>query len=381
MIDVGEFLSGIKNAGINFITGVPDSLLKELCTSFQFELSSKEHVIAANEGSAVGLAVGHFLATGKPAMVYMQNSGIGNAINPLVSIADPLVASIPMILLIGWRGEILSTGLQLADEPQHVKQGQVTASLFDNLGIPVKVIDRETKNIAALFKESYKLSLNRSGPVAILVRKGALAKSRHVAMSVGHGNELPSREESIEKIIDCLENCTIPIVCTTGMASRELYEIRNRNDMPHDLDFLMVGGMGHASQVAAGLALSLPDKKVICIDGDGALLMHSGGLAITADCSNLIHILINNAAHDSVGGQPTKGEELIFSKIAKNFGYGIVETVDSLQGIHDFLMANLESDKSVFLEIKCRRGARPDLGRPLHSPIENKDAFMKAIRE
>jgi len=380
MIDVVQFIQGLNNAGIKFITGVPDSLLKELCKSFQSRFTSSTHIIAVNEGAAIGLATGHFLATGRPAMVYMQNSGIGNAVNPLVSIADPLVASIPMVLLVGWRGEILEDGKQIEDEPQHVKQGQITVELFKTLGIPIEIIDGSVKNISNVLNKCVQLALKRQGPVIILARKNTFAKSPDEIVTTSHKIGMPTREESIERILDCIGDNHIPIVCTTGMASRELYEVRERKAALHQDDFLMVGGMGHASQVAAGIALSIPEKKVICIDGDGALLMHAGGLSTTADCKNIIHILINNGAHDSVGGQPTKGYGLCFSEVAKNFGYGTVKTVETLGGISNALLVMIEGKESAFLEIICRGGARMNLGRPSHSPIENKNIFSKFIR-
>jgi phosphonopyruvate decarboxylase len=378
MIKPALFVEALAETGVNFIAGVPDSLLKDLCAKLTVELPAKNHIIAANEGSAIGLAIGHYLATSNPAMVYMQNSGLGNAVNPLTSLADPKVYSIPMLLVIGWRGEILETGTQLPDEPQHKKQGEITLDQLNILDIPYKVIDKGTTNLNEVLLELISLSITRSGPVAIIVRKGTFSPFKYESEKVQKYPLL--REEAIEIIVDNIDKGT-PIVSTTGVASRELFEIRKRKGQGHSRDFLTVGGMGYASSIAAGIANALPDKKIVCIDGDGAALMHLGALAITADCSNLIHFLINNEAHDSVGGQPTKGAGINFSSVGKDLGYSHTFEVESKEDLKALCLAMKGNEGSVLITVKTRAGFRSDLGRPDRSPIENKKDFMGLLRD
>lgn len=375
MIDPESFLAALDGAGVRFVTGVPDSLLAPVCTAIAARYPSDRHVIAANEGAAVGLAIGHYLASGNPALVYLQNSGLGNAVNPLSSLADPQVYGIPMLLLIGWRGETLPDGTQIPDEPQHRKQGQITPALLEILSIPYRVLDEAT-DINPVIEEVYAEAKARSGPVALLARKNAFG--RFSAAEADPNDRRISREQAIRVILDVIGN-HVPIVSTTGMASRELFELRTADGSGHHRDFLTVGGMGHASQIAAGIALTQPERKVLCLDGDGALLMHMGSLAISAGCDNLMHVVINNAAHDSVGGQPTKGDVVEFTEIAKACGYGTVAIAGDVAQIETSLRAMLDAPKSSFLEIKCRRGARPDLGRPDRSPAVNKAEFMSFL--
>lgn len=378
MIAPLDFIASLEKLGILFVTGVPDSLLKEVCNCLVEHIPPERHVIATNEGSAVGLAIGQYLATGRPSLVYMQNSGLGNVVNPATSLADPLVYAVPMILMIGWRGEIQADGGQLHDEPQHVKQGQITISQLEILGIPYALVDETTKDIHPVLEELTCLTMARSGPVALLVRKQSFQTFKS-SKSQGEW-ELMSRETAIATILDILP-AGLPIVSTTGMASRELYELRKAAGSGHHRDFLTVGGMGHASQIAAGIALAKPGKKVVCLDGDGALFMHMGGLAISADCNNLLHVVLNNGAHDSVGGQPTKGEVLDLTRIASACGYKTVALAIDKDEIRANVQAMLTEYQSAFLEIKCRRGARADLGRPDRTPVENKIDFMGFLQE
>lgn len=378
MIAPESFVEALGKTGIKFVTGVPDSLLADLCAKLAVELPADNHVIAANEGSAVGLAIGHYLASSQPAMVYMQNSGLGNVVNPLTSLADPKVYAIPMLLVIGWRGEILQDGLQLPDEPQHKKQGEITLSQLDILDIPHRVIDKNTTNLDNILVESLTKATARSGPVAIVVRKGTFSPFKYES---GEPQCFPLlREEAIDIIVDSIDQET-PIVSTTGVASRELFEKRREKAQGHSRDFLTVGGMGYASSIAGGIARVLSGKKIVCIDGDGAALMHLGSLAITADCNNLIHFLINNEAHDSVGGQPTKGARISFSKVAKELGYQHTFEIESKEELTDICSNISELEGSVFITVKTRAGFRKNLGRPDRSPIDNKQDFMKFLSE
>jgi len=377
MIDPLVFRAALDKADIRFVTGVPDSLLKDVCACISSCYPAERHIIAANEGSSIGLAIGYYLATARPALVYMQNSGLGNVVNPIASLADPQVYGIPMVLMVGWRGEVKTDGTQLHDEPQHVKQGQMTIAQLEILGIPYRVIDENTQDIDVVLKDLVNQALQRSGPVAMVVRKQTFSSFKFSAER--HNKQLLTRESAIKLLINQLPVNT-PVVSTTGMASRELFEYRKATKAGHDHDFLTVGGMGHASQIATGIALSQPNNKVLCIDGDGAVLMHMGSLTISAKQPNLIHVVINNGAHDSVGGQPTVAEHLDLAKIAEACGYGYVAHVSTEQEVIRTIKTALTASSSAFIEIKCKCGARADLGRPDRTPSANKQDFMKFLK-
>jgi phosphonopyruvate decarboxylase len=320
------------------------------------------------------MAVGHYLATSKPAMVYMQNSGLGNAVNPLASLASMAVYGIPMVLVIGWRGEILEGGDQLPDEPQHVHQGKITLGQLDLLHIPSAIVTPETSDqeAATIFNELVKKSLQLSCPVALVVRKGSFEK---FPTTVGEAEPTLSREAAIQIIVTTIPENT-PVVATTGMASRELYELRRTHPRFRQSDFLTVGGMGHASQIATGIARARPDILVTCIDGDGSVLMHTGALAVSSGCSNLLHIVINNRAHDSVGGQPTPQERIDFCALASALGYEHYFKAQDAASLRETLEAFVHKTGSRLLEVLCRKGARDNLGRPKETPEENKRLFM-----
>lgn len=378
MIDPIELIHSLEELDIRFVTGVPDSLLKDVCACITGHFPPAQHVIATNEGSAVGLAIGHYLATGRPALIYMQNSGLGNVVNPVTSLADPQVYGVPMIFMIGWRGEMLEDGKQLSDEPQHAKQGQITIPQLEILDIPYRIIDGSATTATPLLDELVHTALSRCGPTALVVKKQTFFPFK-MAKTDEEDRQL-SREAAIGAVISVLPD-HVPVVSTTGMASRELFELRNALGQGHSRDFLTVGGLGHAGQIAAGIAMARPDCQVVCIDGDGATLMHMGGLAISSDCINLLHILINNSSHDSVGGQPTKGTKLDFAEIAKACGYCRVSHAATSEEIIMNVQSMLGCGLSSFLEIRCKRGARLDLGRPDRTPLQNKIELMQFLQE
>tara|TARA_B100001250_G_C19815814_1_gene798303 strand:+ start:2128 stop:3273 length:1146 start_codon:yes stop_codon:yes gene_type:complete len=363
------------NNGISFFTGVPDSLLKNFCGYIEDNVKKTNHIIAANEGNAIAIASGHYLATNKIPLVYMQNSGLGNAINPLLSLCDPDVYSIPMIILIGWRGE---PGVN--DEPQHIKQGKVQKELLETLDIPYECISKDEKNINGKISKCVSLARKESRPVAILARKGTFEK--YVIKSKNNSNNTMSREDALNVIIENINQKSI-IVSTTGKTSREIFEIREKRSESHSKDFLTVGSMGHCSSIALGIALSRPEQEVVCIDGDGSLLMHLGSITALVDFKpkNLKYILINNNVHESVGGQRTVAGELnifsIVSSISKNDCI-VARTIDDLKNLLPDFMAKKELS---FLEINVYPGSRDDLGRPTIKPIENKANLMKAIEK
>lgn len=372
MVDVKQFVDILKSHGIDFYTGVPDSLLKSFCAYIQDTESSSNNVIAANEGAAMGLAAGHYLATGNPACVYMQNSGIGNAVNPLLSLVDSDVYKIPVLLIIGWRGE---PGVH--DEPQHVKQGKVTLPLLDTMGIPYIVLsDDNAKAMEEVNKVCDNIK-NTGISHAIVIRKGTF-DTYALQNKKGDVSSFP-REKAIEITLEEMPDKSV-IVSTTGMISRELFELREKRGENHEKDFLTVGSMGHASQIALGITLSKP-VRVVCLDGDGATLMHMGSLAIIGNLkpTGFVHIVLNNAAHDSVGGQPTVASGLELREIALASGYRNVYEAHDEQSLHEALKKAFSKMGPIFVEVKVKKGARKDIGRPTTSPIQNKEALMAYI--
>lgn len=362
----------IQSLGFHFFTGVPDSLLKDFCSILMQETSSTNHLIAANEGNAVALGAGNFLASGNPPFIYMQNSGFGNAINPLLSLADPEVYSIPMLIMVGWRGEF-----GIKDEPQHLKQGRVMTALLESLEIPYFIFSKD--HSLSEFHKAKELMLSTSGPVVVLVSKNSFAAASPNETNLEESKM--TREDAIKAITESLDDNTF-VVSTTGMASRELWEIRQETTNTETRDFLTVGSMGHASSIALGINLARPDRKVVCLDGDGAALMHLGSLAISGINSkrNLLHVVLNNGAHDSVGGQPTVGLEIDFCGIAKSCGYPSIQKATNSREIKESIgFFNLNSEPT-FLEIIVERGNRTNLGRPTDAPIKNRNAFMKSIQ-
>jgi phosphonopyruvate decarboxylase len=374
MIKPNEFYSLLKDCGINFFTGVPDSLLKDICAYITDHTSNKNNIIAANEGGAIALASGHHIASGQIPLVYMQNSGIGNAINPLLSLADPEVYCIPMLLLIGWRGEP-----DVKDEPQHIKQGKVTLPLLASMAIPYLILADNIEQAKKQIGTAISHFKNNNSPFALIVRKGTF--DSYKLESVINTNFEMTREEAIRIIVDNLHADDI-IISTTGMASRELYEYREQKGQGHEKDFLTVGSMGHASQIALGIALERPSRNVYCFDGDGAVLMHTGSLGIIGNLApeNFKHIVFNNGAHDSVGGQPTIAHEINLTQIAKAFNYTFSMKVSTANELSEALLKIIEIKGPALIEISINKGARKDLGRPTSTPTENKDTFIENLR-
>ena len=362
--------------GAEFYAGVPDSLLRPLCDYLMdaFGTDPRRHMIAANEGNAAALAAGYHLATGKVPVVYLQNSGEGNLVNPAASLLHRQVYGIPVIFVVGWRGE---PGVH--DEPQHVYQGAITLKLLEDLGIPAFVIgpetgDEEVREAMAGFRPL----LAEGRDAAFVIRKGGLTYGEKRTYRNGYGLR---REEAIRQIARAAGGD--PIVSTTGKASRELFEIREALKQDHGRDFLTVGSMGHASSIALGVALHRPGERVWCLDGDGALLMHMGAMAAIGQGRprNLIHIVLNNAAHESVGGLPTAAGGLDIPAIARACGYPCALTAETAGALDEALREAKVRQDLCLIEVKCAIGARPDLGRPTTSPQENKRAFMERLQD
>lgn len=375
MISPKRFFDELKGHQIDFYTGVPDSLLKNLCAYITDNLPSSQHIIAANEGGAVGLAAGYHLATGKIPVVYMQNSGLGNTVNPLMSLTDKLVYNIPVLLVVGWRGE---PGVK--DEPQHRKQGLVTLPLLETMGIQYEVLTDDESLLAEQIGRAVAHMQATKEAFALVVKKGTF-DSYKLQSDTASAFSL-SRENAIKLVAGHVSSNDV-IVSTTGMISRELFEYRAAMNHGHHQDFLTVGSMGHASQIALGIAINKPDRRVFCFDGDGATIMHAGNMAIIGSVapSNYYHIVFNNGAHDSVGGQPTVGHQVDIPSVARAFGYKTVKTVENESDLVQQLKSLTQEEAPLLLEIKVKKGARADLGRPTTTPIENKEALMAFLQK
>lgn len=365
----------VKIIGSDFYSGVPDSQLKALCNYLMdtYGIDPKHHVIAANEGNCTALAAGYHLATGKIPVVYMQNSGEGNIINPVASLLNDKVYAIPMVFIVGWRGE---PGIH--DEPQHIYQGEVTVRLLDDMDIKSFIIGKETtdEEVEAAMKDFRKI-LAEGKDVAFVIRKGALTDAPKVEY---RNDNTMVREQIIRHIVQA--SGEDPIVSTTGKASRELFETRVANGQSHKYDFLTVGSMGHSSSIALGVAINKPDRKVWCIDGDGAVLMHMGSMAVLGanKPSNLVHVVINNAAHETVGGMPTVAGSIDLVGIAKACGYPYAVRVDNFDDLDRELASAKTRDALSLIEVTCSIGARDDLGRPTTTALENKQNFMEYLK-
>lgn len=375
MVSPKFFIDTLKSFDIDFFAGVPDSLLKNICAYITDNLPAKQNIIAANEGGAMGIAAGYHLATGKVPVVYMQNSGEGNIINPLASLTDKEVYNIPVLLVIGWRGR---PGVK--DEPQHVKQGKVTTGLLNTMGINYAILPKDEEGAAKQIKIAADFMKATNECYSLVIEKDTFEDYK--LQNVEKNDLTMSREEAIQKVAASIEDNAC-IVSTTGMISRELFEARTAWGQGHERDFLTVGSMGHASQIALGIALQKPERRVYCFDGDGASIMHMGNMAITASmkCKNYVHVVFNNGAHDSVGGQPTVGLKIDLCAVAKAVGYASTYSVDTLEALAETLALIKSAEGPVLLQVCVKKGNRKDLGRPTTTPIQNKEALMEFLNK
>ena len=363
----------MKANKVEFITGVPDTLLNDFCLGLSENWDSTKHVLAANEGNSIALAAGYHLSTGTVPLVYMQNSGMGNAMNPLISLTDETVYSIPMVMLIGWRGEPGS-----GDWPQHARQGELSPVLLDSLNIPYKILDNNEDETIENLEWAVKEAKESNAPTALLVRKGVLAKKEKAGFDDTKQSYSLSREDAIRHILNNAPSNAI-FVASTGRITRELHAIREELGGNHEQDFLNVGAMGHTLSIATGIAAGNPNKEVICLDGDSAAIMHLGSLPVSAShcLTNLTHIVLNNGAHESVGGQQSVGHRIDFTLIAKASGYktqgSFFETEDE---ISKFMTDISCSEGPHFLEVRIKKGMRQDMPILRMVPIEEKCKFM-----
>ena len=374
MIRPSFFYNLLSEYGIEFYAGVPDSLLKNLCAYITDNADKKNNIIAANEGGAIGLAAGYHLATGGIPVVYMQNSGLGNTINPLLSLTDKEVYNMPVLLVIGWRGEP-----NVHDEPQHIKQGKVTIPLLDCMGIRNEIIADNENDLQTQIANAVNYMKTTNEVFALVVKKGTfdsykLKNNRQYDYAL-------EREEAIQMVAASMDKKAV-VVSTTGKISRELFEYRENSEHAHHRDFLTVGSMGHASQIALGIALNKPDRNIYCFDGDGAVIMHMGSMGIVGEMApkNFFHIVLNNGAHDSVGGQHTIRLNIDIPNIAACCGYKKVISVEKREELQEILTSLAANEGPVLLEIKVKKGSRDNLGRPTTTPIENKTALMDFIQ-
>jgi len=370
-----DFYDQLASHGVEFFTGVPDSLLKEFCLCIDDRISNDKHIIAANEGNAVALASGYYLAQKSIPLVYMQNSGLGNAVNPLLSLCDPDVYSIPLLVMIGWRGE---PGVK--DEPQHVTQGRVQIELLEALGLPYEIISKDDDQFSNKISNVIEIAKNENRPVVLLIKKGTFEKYK--TEIIQPDDQRMNREEALEIILENLDDNAI-IVSTTGKTSREIFEIREIRGQTHEQDFLTVGSMGHCSSIALGIALAKPHREVVCIDGDGAMLMHLGSLTSIASMKpkNFRHILMNNEVHESVGGQETAAKNLDLSAIVEAVGSSKVFKAATPNDLKTNITNFITCSGPSFLEVKIKPGSREDLGRPTVKPADNKENFMKFLNK
>ena len=377
MISPRYFFDLLKEQNFTFYAGVPDSLLKDFCAYVTDHSSDKDHIIAANEGNAIALAAGYHLATKKSGVVYLQNSGLGNCINPLTSLTDKEIYSLPLLLLIGWRAE---PGKK--DEPQHLKMGRITVPLLQTLEIPYSILPENEEEVKDVIQRAVQHFSAARTPYALVVREGTFEAYDLKKKQETHFPLV--REEAIKIVASLLGENDI-VVSTTGKTSRELFEFREttgkNKEESHKQDFLTVGSMGHSSAIAIGIALQKPRQKVYCFDGDGALIMHMGILSTVGKLqpANFNHIIFNNFAHDSVGGQPTAADAINILELAKANGYKTVFRAETAEEIQDRISKMQSIDGPTLLEIRCNKGARKNLGRPTQSPQENKNQFMNFL--
>lgn len=372
MIETDNFIKFLKKKDFNFVTGVPDSLLKNLC--FEFENYYKNnHVSAANEGAAVAIGIGYHLKTGKIPIIYLQNSGLGNMVNPLLSLADPRVFNIPLLIIMGWRGETSKT---LKDEPQHMTQGNLTEIFLKSMNIKYNILSKNSdyktiiKNLKIYSKKNNKIT-------CLLVRKDTFKVNENTKIRKNKKNNLSQREEILNYIVKNLPR-NLSSISTTGILSRELYEILKKESVINN--FMCVGGMGHAISVAYGLAHS-SKQKILCFDGDGAITMHLGALTNSIKHKNIIHVVFNNKSHESVGGHGTSSKHVKFYKVAKFLGYQNSKVTKNKYQALKFILDALKSDQSYFIEIICKKGHRKNISRPKEKMTELKNKFIKKVNK
>lgn len=370
MLSCEDFSNICKKHGFTFFSGVPDSTFKSWMSFLQRENTGLTNIVTVNECEATAVCAGYHLSTGKIGVLYMQNDGFAKTINPLTSLCSKEVYSIPILLMIGWRGE---PGKK--DAPQHSIMGRILTDLLDLLEIPHEIISSDPEQVDATIEKAKEYMTKNSKPFAIIVRKGIFEEDQPEKQPEV---DLMTREEALKTIMALLEGDEI-IISTTGKTSRELFEYRSSKKDGFDYDFYNIGAMGCAQSIALGVALEKKDKRVFVFDGDGAVLMQMGALATIGHChpENFYHIIFDNNAHDSTGGQPTVSDTVDFVKIALACNYKSGKIVRNKKDLEKTLK-ELKKGPTLIV-VKVKKGARKDLGRPTMSPVEHKKHFMKYV--
>lgn len=370
MVNQQYLFESLKKMGIDFYTGVPDSLLNNFCLYMVQNIPDGQHVMAANEGNAVAIAAGHYMATGKIPIVYMQNSGIGNATNPLLSLTHDCVYGIPMILVIGWRGDPA-----INDHAQHKKQGELTPVLMKDMDIPYEILDDEN-TVIQKFEWAVSKTKEISSPVALIAKKAILTEK--VKKQEYPESGLMNREEAVSAVVDVLGEDAI-YLGTTGRATREVHEQLKIHGVSEGHEFQNVGSMGHVSSVGLGIALAKPEQKVVVFDGDAATVMHMGALATNCryKAGNMIHIVLNNGVNESVGGQPSAGYLVDLTKIAAACGYKTsVHAVTRKEELQTLVREHKNDGMPLFIDVHVRQGIRSDMPKLIIDHKAQKKALM-----
>ena len=373
MIKASQLINLLTKEELNFITGIPCSILKDFLSGLSEKKGQIEHIIATSEEEAMSIGVGYYLATAKIPIVYMQNSGLARSVDVLTSLANKEVYNVPILLLISWRGDPSKK-----DEPQHLKMGKITPKILKTLNIPYTVLSDSKPKIVKEIKVAKKYLENNSLPYAIIIKKGLIKPDQTKKQKDVY---LLSREETIKIIINNLKNDEV-IISTTGKTSRELFEYRETKKQSHKTDFYTVGSMGCSAAIALGIALGKPKKKIFVFDGDGSVLMQMGSLATIGHYlpKNFYHIIFDNNTYDSTGGQKTVSDTVNFNKIAFACGYKNVKTVFTQKKLVNIIQNLKMSSGPKMLVIKIKNGSRKDLGRPTITPSENKKLLMNFLK-
>ena len=373
MVNQQTLFQELDKLGVKFFTGVPDSLLNDFCLYLVNNIPDGQHVMAANEGNAIAIAAGNYLATGNIPVVYMQNSGIGNATNPLLSLTHDCVYGIPMILVIGWRGDPY-----INDHAQHKKQGELTPVLMKDMDIPYEILDADD-TVVDKFAWAVNKAKEISSPVALIAKKAILTQKEKKQTYAD--SKLMNREEAVAAVVDVLGADAI-YLGTTGRATREVHEQLIAHNVGEGHEWQNVGSMGHVSSVGLGLALARPDKRIVVFDGDAAAVMHMGALATNCryKAGNMVHIVLNNGVNESVGGQPSAGYLIDLTTVAKACGYRTVgHAVETKEELKQIVQDNQSGEMPLFIDVHVRQGIRSDMPKLNIDHKAQKDALMKNL--
>jgi phosphonopyruvate decarboxylase len=376
MLDINQLGAQLRKRGFNFFSGVPCSFLKDL---INYAINKHEYVIATNEGEAVAISAGAYMA-GKKSCVVMQNSGLTNALNPLTSLN--YCFRIPVLGFMSWRGEPI-----LHDEPEHTLMGEITSQLLELCRIPHVILSTDSDELNRQFDKAEEY-INNNEPFFFIVKKNTFSEEKAVKRLsfktyeklITEGQSVtpePTRLQVIQKILATRDKNTL-LLASTGKGGRELFE---EEDSPNHL--YMVGSMGCVSSIGLGISMVNHRKRIIALDGDGALLMRMGSLATNGYYrpKNLLHVLLDNGSHDSTGGQQTVSHNVGFAKIAHEAGYDQSIVTNNLDDILQCIQKWKQDPVLTFLHVRIRAGSKANLGRPTVKPFEVKERLMSLLKE